>query len=46
MKKLIFWVIKIISAFLLIIPIILSTPGVILHVLGEEFYDKYLNENE
>lgn len=39
MKKILYWFLKIISILLLFIPMILSVPGFILHVLSEEIED-------
>jgi len=36
MKKVFYWVLKIISVLLLITPLVLSIPGFLLHVLSEE----------
>lgn len=44
MSKILFWGLKIISVLFLIIPIILCLPGVIFHVLSEE-WGEYISEN-
>ena len=45
MKKIIYYTLKVISILLLSIPVILCLPGLIFHVLSEEFYDKFIEEN-
>ncbi len=37
MYRLIYWVLKIISALLLLVPVILCLPGLMFHILSEEF---------
>ena len=44
MSKILFWGLKIISVLFLIVPIILCLPGVIFHVLSEE-WGEYISEN-
>jgi hypothetical protein len=44
MSKILFWGLKIISVIFLIIPIMLCLPGVIFHVLSEE-WGEYISEN-
>ena len=44
MSKMLFWGLKIISVIFLIIPIMLCLPGVIFHVLSEE-WGEYISEN-
>lgn len=44
MSKILFWGLKIISVLFLIVPIVLCLPGVIFHVLSEE-WGEYISEN-
>jgi len=37
MYRVIYWVLKIISALLLLVPVILCLPGLMFHILSEEF---------
>jgi hypothetical protein len=40
MSKVLYWILKIISILLLVIPIVLCLPGLIFHVLSEELEDR------
>lgn len=46
MSKFLYWILKIVSVLLLILPLILCLPGLIFHILSEELLDNIYKEKE